>query len=282
MYCVRHGFHAAGKLLPVHNQPVADLALVTVVDLEDVRRVARRLVHGLQVAENDLFVDLLIIVVPRGVSGEAFYLPARSFHGICREIAVEHLVVASLGVQNVEKSVFSRKLRALDVLDDGEHVFLHVRVKHGKSGALVKRTEQLRPVAAADVGVTVGVEQLPAVIDEIVIAERGGESARHGQTGGTEKPALPVFGTVLQRARPGLVTAAEKAFLGRILPRLYHSCRTQPDRTVRTQHHCESAVRDLLLHGHDGVAVLGDDFRAVFFVNYSKGKIFEFHNIPLR
>lgn len=126
------GFHAVGELLFVRDQPVSGVLLIAVVDLEDLSLLLCE-VQSVQVAVDDLLVDLAEIVVPGGVAREPFktgFLYAEEVE----EVGVECLLVLRLTDEEVvhEERVPRLQRGAVHFSAEGESPARHVDIEDGE------------------------------------------------------------------------------------------------------------------------------------------------------
>ena len=201
---------SVGELLQIHI-PIADFRFVSVVDLEDICGVAN-VRKPFEVAQDDLLVYVLIIIVPRRVACKMLH-SARTFCGVLGKILVENAIVRSVSVHDIEQLVFARQRQSLDVLLDGEHVFLHIRIENRISRALVERAEKLDLFVLAEVRIRKTVIQILAVFGESVVARSARKLPYERQFGERTQSVLHVAPFILSRGRPGLKTVCEKSLV---------------------------------------------------------------------
>ena len=157
MNSVGDGLHAVGEVLAVVVEPISDKGLIAVVYLEDIDAVMRPR-KSLEVAQDYFFVYLLEVVVPRGIAGEPVYaLLFGQTHG--GEIFVEHLVIATDKADNVKHLIRLAHGQPLDILFHGEEMLIHIGIKNSISVSFAERTEQLKLIPAAEIGICKAVEE---------------------------------------------------------------------------------------------------------------------------
>ena len=124
-------FHAVRKFF-ARIQPVADKSLEAVVYLEYIDRVADS-VQSVQISQDDVFVDLLKIIVPAGISRHMLDTRFRDTHLF--EIGIENFVVSSFDANDVHQLVAFARCNdgALDVLGNLEIAAVHIHVENRKS-----------------------------------------------------------------------------------------------------------------------------------------------------
>ena len=166
---VNDGRKTVGEFLQIQI-PVAHFRFVSVVDLEDICGVSD-VRKSFEVAQDYIFVYVLIVVIPRGVACKVVH-SARAFLRIFGKVRVENLVVRSVNVHKVEQLVFILNRQAFNVLLYGKYVLFHIRIENRIAGALVERADKFHFVVLAEVCIRKAVIQILSVLRECIIARR--------------------------------------------------------------------------------------------------------------
>lgn len=186
---VNDGRKSSRKLLRVRI-PVADFGFVSVVDLKNICKVAD-VGKSFEIAQNDFFVDILIVVVPRRVASKMVN-PTRAFLRILGKIRVENAVVSAVYVHKVKQFVFAVNRQSLNVFLHRKYVFFHIRIENRIARALVERTYKLYFFVLAEVSICEAVVQIFAVFGESVIARHTREFSNYRQFGQRAQTVLHV------------------------------------------------------------------------------------------
>ena len=117
MYRIRDNLHAARKIFRVIIKPVADIGFIAIVYLKDIDQLSA-LSHTCKVAENNIFINLLEIVIPRSIARQRLFFTLRQIHR--PEVGVKHLIITAFETNDIKKLIRLADSQTLNILFNGE------------------------------------------------------------------------------------------------------------------------------------------------------------------
>ena len=258
---LRDGFQTVGEFAPVGAKPVAHIGLPAVVNLKQVAAFQQP-GAAFQVGEDAALVNVLVAVIPAGVTGQLFRSPGLYAHG--GKPAVKDLILSAFRVKQVKGVKLPAAAQPRAVPADAEQPGPGVILKKGVARPLVQRAEEPVALPGAEIAIALPMgdarlfrvvhkEIIPVAVDAEFLVDEAGQMAA----------ADLVPAAVFRAAGPGLVAVHEDLF---VLPQNQgHGGFDRADMPLRKRaHDTVLALPDVLKAPDNAGAVQAFNLNGVF------------------
>ena len=238
---VGNALDAVRELLAVNAQPVADVRLEAVVDLEHIK-VHGRFRHGVEILQDLLLGDILIEIIPARVAGDGLCRRRRDV--LLGKPEIEHVMLRAPELRHLEGGKGLRDDAAGAVARKLDAVLAREKADRREARTLAERAEELILRAAADVCVGKAVQLAGAggIVFKVIVAVGAQHEALLRGPGRLQQTCHDTQCGELLAVRPGLVAVQKERIRIAEVKRQLHLGAHELHRLMRREHQLQDAV----------------------------------------